>query len=173
MTRSAIVLAILAVGLAACDKKTPTTPSNFETQAKFTAALSPANEVPAAVGPETSGSGTVTITLHENRDANGVLTGGTVDFAATFTGFPAGTTLTAAHIHPGFAGATGNPVVNTAIAAGEITMPAGNGSLNKTGITVTADTAAGILAQPQGYYFNIHTAANPGGVARGQLTRTE
>ena len=28
-------------------------------------------------------------------------------------------------------------------------------------------------ANPSSFYLNIHTAANPGGVARGQLTRVQ
>jgi hypothetical protein len=38
---------------------------------------------------------------------------------------------------------------------------------------VPVDQANSILANPAGFYLNIHTAANPGGVARGQLTRTQ
>jgi hypothetical protein len=34
---------------------------------------------------------------------------------------------------------------------------------------VTVDQANAILANPGNFYFNIHTAANSGGVARGQL----
>jgi CHRD domain len=37
-------------------------------------------------------------------------------------------------------------------------------------ITLTADQANAILTNPGAYYLNIHTAANPNGVARGQLT---
>ena len=37
----------------------------------------------------------------------------------------------------------------------------------------TIDLANSILADPSSFYLNIHTAANPGGVARGQLTRVQ
>jgi hypothetical protein len=43
----------------------------------------------------------------------------------------------------------------------------------KQGVTVTADEANSILANPASFYLNIHTAANPGGVARGQLVRAQ
>jgi hypothetical protein len=36
---------------------------------------------------------------------------------------------------------------------------------------VDAALAQTIINNPAGYYFNIHTAANPGGVARGQLVK--
>jgi hypothetical protein len=36
---------------------------------------------------------------------------------------------------------------------------------------VTLDQAAGIIANPAGFYFNVHTALNPGGAVRGQLSR--
>jgi hypothetical protein len=38
---------------------------------------------------------------------------------------------------------------------------------------VAVTQADGLLANPSAFYFNIHTAANTGGVARGQLTRTQ
>jgi hypothetical protein len=41
----------------------------------------------------------------------------------------------------------------------------------KNGINVPADKAAAILANPAGHYFNVHTALNPNGAMRGQLSR--
>ena len=52
-------------------------------------------------------------------------------------------------------------------------MPTGSGSFTKTGVTTSAANLTAILANPGGFYFNIHTAANPGGVARGQLNRIQ
>jgi CHRD domain len=172
MKRSLIAIAILSFGLSACSKNTPTSPTP-DSEATFTATLLPSNELPPVTNADATGSGTVTITLHVNRDAGGGITGGTADFSATFTGFPAGTALTGAHIHPGFSASNGGVAVSTGITAGEVTMPAGSGSLNKTGVPVSADNTAAIMATPQGFYFNIHTAANPCGAARGQLTRVQ
>jgi CHRD domain-containing protein len=45
--------------------------------------------------------------------------------------------------------------------------------LTKRGVTVTADQANSILANPGGFYLNILTADNPNGVARGQLVRAQ
>jgi len=35
---------------------------------------------------------------------------------------------------------------------------------------VPADKAAAILNDPTGFYFNVHTALNPNGAIRGQLS---
>jgi predicted methyltransferase len=168
---SAIVVSLTA---SACGSSTqPSTNPPAATKPTFTASLSPANENPSITNAESTGSGSVTITFNLTKDAAGTVTAATADFAATFTGFPAGTSLTAAHIHTGASTVNGAVLVNTAISAGEITMPTGTGTLNKTGITMTADQANNIMNNPAGFYFNIHTALNPGGVARGQLNRTQ
>jgi len=140
----------------------------------FTATLSPANEVPAAVGPETSGTGTATVTMNVTRDSAGAINAATIDFLSLMSNFPAGTIITAAHIHNGAAGVAAPVVVSTGIAQGEVTMPNGSGSLVKNGVAVSpVDLANQMINNPSGFYFNIHTATNPGGIARGQLTRTQ
>jgi hypothetical protein len=96
-----------------------------------------------------------------------------MDVTVNVTGFPAGTALTQSHIHPGAAGANGGVLVSLGLSAGEVNFPTGSGSFSKQGITLTVDQANTILANPGGFYLNIHTAANPNGVARGQLTRTQ
>jgi hypothetical protein len=96
-----------------------------------------------------------------------------MDVSVTAVGFPNGTALTRAHIHPGGAGTNGGVFVNVGLADGEVRFPSGGGSFTKTGITVTVDQANAILANPSGFYLNIHTALNPDGVARGQLTRAQ
>jgi hypothetical protein len=167
---AATSIAVLCLGFSACDDG-PVSPSN--NPPVFSATLLPANESPAVVGPEVSGSGTATITFNLTRDGGGNITAATADFAVSVTGFPAGMTLTAAHIHTGASGVVGGPVVNLALAAGEISFATGSGNFTKNGITMATDIANSILANPGGFYFNIHTAANPGGVARGQLSRTQ
>jgi len=54
-----------------------------------------------------------------------------------------------------------------------VTFPNGSGSFTKRGVTMTIDQANSIMANPGAFYVNIHTADNPGGVARGQLTAAQ
>jgi hypothetical protein len=168
---TAVALTVLGLTLSACDDDGPTTPS--DTPAIFTATLLPANEVPPVTGAQAGGSGTVTITMNLTRDGAGNITAATADFTVTVTGFPAGMALTDAHIHPGAAGVVAGPVVNLGLSAGEVTFATGSGSFTKNGITVPVAQANPMLTNAGGFYFNIHTAANPGGVARGQLARTQ
>ena len=67
---------------------------------------------------------------------------------------------TAAHIHVGAVGQDGAPVV-------PLVAPkdgSGGGC-----VAVKADTIDALLANPGGYYVNVHTAAMPMGEVRGQL----
>jgi hypothetical protein len=172
MSRIPVVAVVLGLCAAGCGSSststtpTTTTPSNTLV---FTAAINSANEVPAPVGPETSGSGNATMTFHLTRDTSNNITSANVDFLATFTGYPAGTILTAAHIHPGVAGVAGPVAISTNIASGEVTMPNGSGSLVMNGQPADLNDTNLIIANPASYYFNIHTATNPAGVSRGQL----
>jgi hypothetical protein len=172
MKMSPIVAVVLAVCAAGCGSSntSPSTP----TVPTFTVNMLPANETTAVQGPESAGSGTMTIKFNLTKDNAGNITAATADFSGTCSGFPPGTTLTAAHIHPGAAGVAGSPVINLTLTAGEVVFANGSGNIVKNGITISpVDLATTIMNNPAGYYFNIHTAANPGGVARGQLVRTQ
>jgi hypothetical protein len=166
-----LALLLLGLGVAACDDNTPTTPSSESV--RFTAALLPANEVPPIIGAEAAGSATSELTFHLTRDAASTITAATLDVTVSATGFPPGTTLTAAHIHPGVPGVSGGIFVSLGLTAGEISFANGGGSFSKNAIAVPADQANAILANPAGFYLNIHTSANLNGVARGQLTRIQ
>jgi len=165
-------LLILASVAAGCGGETPTTPSPASSST-FSAALVPASEVPPVGGSEAGGSGTASLTFNLSRDAAGNITAATMDATVSATGFPPGTTLTASHIHPGASGASGGVFVSLGLTPGEISFATGSGSFTKRGVTLTVDQANSILANPGGYYLNIHTAENPNGVARGQLTRAQ
>jgi len=132
--------------------------------------LSPANEVPAITNADASGSGTATIALTVAKDGGGNVTSATANFQISVSGFPAGTTVTDAHIHNGATGGNAGVYVNTGLAAGELTLTNGSGSVTKNGINVPSDRAAAILSNPAGHYFNVHTALNPAGAIRGQLS---
>jgi len=171
MKRSVFVALAFAIAAAGCSSSS-TSPSTTPTKPTFTADLRPANEVPAISGPEASGTGTATITFDVTRDASGNVTGGTATFVVNMSGFPAGTPINIAHIHQAPAGATGGIVFSTSLAAGEVTLATGSGSFTKSGIAPPDPTIIqAIINNPAGFYFNIHSTLNPGGVARGQLVK--
>jgi hypothetical protein len=136
----------------------------------MTANLSPANEVPPIANAENTGGGAVQVTFNVTRDANGAITGGTVDFHFQLSGFPSSTTISAAHIHPGAAGVNGGVLVNTGLST-PVAQTGGVLTFTATAINVPAATLQAIVNNPAGYYFNVHSPTNPGGVARGQLNR--
>jgi len=175
MKRVMYLFALVALGSAAtaCDGNSPTTPSTPAPDAPVTysATLLPASEVPPVNGSEASGSATATFAFNLTKDAGGAVTAATLDVTVNAAGFPAGTALTASHIHPGAAGTNGGVLVGLGLTAGEVTFATGSGSFSKRGIAVPVDQANSIMANPGGFYLNIHTAANPNGVARGQLVR--
>jgi len=160
-------LSLFAVGCGS----SPSEPSQSSgTTSTFTVPLSPANEVPSVVNADASGSGTATISLTVTKDGSGSITSATADFRIDVTGFPAGTVVTDAHIHNGGAGANAGVFVSVGLTSGELTVTNGGGTVTKKGISVPADRAAAILANPAGHYFNVHTRLNPDGAIRGQLS---
>jgi hypothetical protein len=163
----AVALALLAAGCSS--NSTPTNPS--PTNPTFTATLSPANEVPPITNAESTVSGNASITLVTAKDAAGNITSATATFVVNLQGFPAGSAVNIAHIHEGATTCACPVVVNTSLAAGEVTISNGIASFTKAGIPVDAAVAQRILTNPAGFYFNVHTTLNAGGVARGQLSR--
>jgi CHRD domain len=162
-------LSIVAVGCSG--DSSPTAPSQgTRTTSTFTVPLSPANEVPVITNADASGSGTVVIALTATKDDAGNITSATADFQISVTGFPAGTRVTDAHIHNGPAGSNAGVSVDTTLASGQLVITDGSGSITKDGINVPADRAAAILSNRAGHYFNVHTALNPDGAIRGQLS---
>ena len=165
----AVALALVAAG---CSKST-TAPSTTPTKPTFTAALSTANEVPPITGVEAGGRGDATITFDGPRDASGNFTGPVaVTFVVNLSGFPAGTPLNIAHIHTGAAGVAGGVLISTTLAAGEVvTTAAGTASFTKVASNQDAAVSQSIVNNPAGFYFNVHSTLNGGGVVRGQLVK--
>ena len=146
MRRFLVVAALVSVTLMGCDDDDPTGP-DIET---LVATLTGPAEVPDPGDPD--GTGTAEIDL--NDDDNEVCWDITV---ANIT-LPA----TAAHIHTGAAGVSGNPVV---------TLSAPNAAGTATGcVDATDDLVDDIIANPGSFYVNVHNADFPGGAVRGQLT---
>jgi hypothetical protein len=163
---------LLVFGTAGCEddpatQPTPNTPT-------FAMSLLSSNEPSLPTPSEASCAGTVTIRFNLTRDAAQAITAGTADFQANITGCPGGTVITIAHIHRGVAGVNGNIVVNTGLTSGEVILSAsGTGSFTKNGVNINPiSLAQEIMDNPAGFYFNIHSNGNPGGVIRAQLVRT-
>jgi len=166
----AVALALVAVGCGSSSSSTtsPTTDAN----PVFSASLSPANEVPPVTNSESGVTGTANITMVTTKDSAGNVTTASVTFAVTVGGFPAGSTINIAHIHEGAATCVCPVVVNTTISPGDVTITNGLASFTKTVTGVDVAVAQRILANPGGFYFNIHTVLNPSGVARGVLVKS-
>lgn len=135
---------------------------------KFKVLLSSSHEVPPLVGTFAMADAVVEMLVH--RDGSGMIDMAVVDFRVNYH-FGQEETMTNMHIHRAPEGQNGGVVVPSnfgpAMAAG-----AGNGSFFRHNV-VTEPSGLGvveaILANPGGYYLNIHTASNPGGIMRGQL----
>ncbi len=157
MKRLALVSCVALLALAGCGgNDSPTTPSNTTV---FTVSLLPSNEVPPVTDAESSGRGTAVITVHS--DSN------TIDFNINLQSFPSGTVITAAHIHPGVAGTNGSVLVGTGLASS--TLANGSGTFTFNAVGTSAENINSILANPQNFYFNVHSVNHGPGVARGQL----
>jgi len=168
-----VVMTALAVAAAGCGSDSPSAPTGPPTTIVFTAALSPANEVPPVTNADANGRGTGTFTLNLTRDGAGAITAATSTFVLTLTGFPAGTVVRAMHIHPGAPGVNGPPLIDSGLtAATALTLAAGT-LTNQTfaNIPLAATSAQEMITNPNGFYFNVHTALNPGGAVRAQLVR--
>src|SRR5688500_12114805 len=171
MKRLSFAVALFLITIVVACDDSPTNPSS--TVPTFTMALTTANEVPPITGTEAGASGNVTIRLNITRDAANTITAATVDFVCTLTGFPTTTTITAAHIHEAAAGVNGPVRVNTGVAS-DVPLAGGAGSFTKNAVNVTdLSIIQRILDNPSAFYFNVHSALNPGGVIRAQLVRTQ
>lgn len=137
--------------------------------------MSPQNEVPTVTGLDATGFGTVW--LHVLRDSSGRITSGTVDFNVRYQ-FPGEVTFTGLHIHRGNAGANGPVLIDSRITAGNPVVDAsGRGAITRSAEIAPDSPNVAVLSEiinnPDGFYLNLHSTANPGGAVRAQLARTE
>ncbi|MBW8861723.1 MAG: CHRD domain-containing protein [Acidobacteria bacterium] len=163
----AVAAALFAVGCSSSSTSPSTTPTN----PTFTAQISPANENPPITNAESTVQGNASMTFNTTKDAAGNVTAASVTFVVNMTGLPAGSTVNIAHIHEAPSGTNGSVVISTTLAAGDVTVSNGVLSFTKTNPNADAAVVQRILNNPAGFYFNVHTTLNPGGVARGQLQR--
>jgi hypothetical protein len=175
MLKRGCLILLTTLALAGCDDDGPTAPDDPNVVV-FTAQLNAANEVPPITNAEANARGDVRITFNLTRDGSNNITGANVTFVVNLNSFPAGASWTLAHIHRGASGVAGGVVVNTGLSpANAITLASGsvsNQTFNPTQ-AITADLANEIINNPAGFYFNVHSALNPGGAVRGQLVKQE
>ena len=171
MYRTIALCAIAAcVFMAACDDNGTTAPS--AAPVVFSAVLQPANEVPPVAGSESTGHGAMQVQFDLTRDASGNITGATGTFYVQLTGYPAGTTIVGAHIHPGVSGVNGPVTISTGLAtANTRTLNNGSGEFTFNGVFADPAVVQQIINNPSSFYFNVHSPGNPGGFSRGQLAR--
>jgi hypothetical protein len=114
--------------------------------------LTGAQEAPNPGDPD--GSGTAVITINPGL--------GTVCWELSVTGItlPA----SASHIHIAPAGSPGPVVV-------PLSAPDANGYASGCGENVSRELLIDIMANPEGYYVNVHNSDYPLGALRGQLSQ--
>jgi hypothetical protein len=115
----------------------------------YIATLIGANETPNPAYPD--GVGFAVITFDQGA--------GTITFTAYVQGISA---VVMYHIHRGAAGVTGPIII-------PFNLPFINGVSTGTLTGIAGSFLSEIVANPPGYYFNVHTGDFPGGALRGQL----
>lgn len=141
----------------------------------FRGNMSPANEVPPVTNESATATGKATIAVHARRADDGTLLSAVVDFDIDYN-FPVPVTVRGLHIHEGAANANGPVRIDTGLSGNNTIEAEGIGNLFRQALA-TSETALaaieGLLANPAGYYVNLHTSVNAGGLLRDQLTRME
>lgn len=133
--------------------------------------MNTASENPPVTNVTASGTGTITLEL--TRNSVGEVIGGIVTFTIEFN-HPANVAFNGLHIHEQVVGINGPVVINTGVSnANRIISASGRGVVNFPVAVTSGNPLAALkrlIANPTGFYVNIHTPENPGGVIRGQLT---
>ena len=184
MKRFAVLVLVLGIGVmaAGCDEElSPVTPTGLVT---LVSQMSAANEVPPAGAQgnpagalEAGAIGSLSVDMVPAADGSYVASfsfriSGLVGAGRLPAPLDSGSVIVAGHIHSGAAGTAGPPVVPLPISqTAPIVSPTGSVVLTIQNVPVTAAVANAILANPGGFYFNLHSALNPAGVVRGQLVR--
>jgi CHRD domain len=141
------LLGLALSGVAHAQGQAPTT---------YVAKLSAENDVPGCASAVENGAHGVAIVQIDAET-------GVIDYRVVATQLPGTIAGSAgAHIHIGAAGEAG-PVVAPLLLTGR------ERGVIAEGTVTNAALAAAILADPAGYYVNVHTTLCPDGAVRGQL----
>ena len=131
--------------------------------------LSPLNENPPITTLDATGGMLVTIDV--TRNSVGTITAARMNFIGSVT-FPGAITVTGLHIHEGDSRTNGPVRFDTGVtAANNLVFATGSGIINREVATVNLDALGRLIANPAGWYVNLHTTVNPGGAIRAQITR--
>jgi Cu/Zn superoxide dismutase len=144
------LLAVAAAALAAVAIAGATQPP----ATTFVAVLNPEEEVPACAAATNAAGGV--FVAHVTDESTG-----TVEWRLVANNLPG--TIVAAHIHLAPSGVPGPVVQPTAPTPGD------ESGVIATGTFTNPALVAGLQANPDGYYVNVHTTVCPAGAARGQL----
>ncbi len=115
------------------------------------------------------GNGNVWIRV--DRDETGAATGAYVDYALNWR-FDGQQSVSNLHIHRGAAGVGGRVVIPAGFMGPQMTNPQGVGRYNVQVVVTDPEVLAvveEVLANPEGFYVNVHSTANRRGHIRGQL----
>jgi uncharacterized protein (TIGR03437 family) len=139
---------------------------------EFPVTMSANNEIPAVTG--LTADTKATVSAYFIRNADGTIPAGLVDFDINVRGYHANTTFTGLHVHRGDSATNGSVVIPTDLNAttGKVDSPTGSGNIMRfvyvnSGAALTA--LNDLVANPNGFYVNVHTAVNSGGSQRSQL----
>jgi uncharacterized protein (TIGR03437 family) len=141
---------------------------------RFPIEPSGASEVPPVNRPGASAAGMVT--AHTIRNDDGTIAAGVVVYDVNFR-FPGAIRFNNMHIHSGAAGVSGGVVIGSPLTPSAVVdAPTGFGNVFKM---FTADASGavaalnGLAANPELYYFNLHSNDNPAGEVRAQLAAAQ
>lgn len=137
----------------------------------FPLSMTTEQEVPSPTG--LTASALANVRIHSTRNQSGRVTGATVVFDANHQ-FPDTTEFVGFHIHRAPAGTPGGVVIDSGLSGtasvtnpglGNITRVINIDANNPTALTAVND----LLANPGGFYLNLHTRQFAGGAIRAQL----
>ena len=135
--------------------------------------LTAGSEVSPNPAPPPNASGAFLVTVNVTRDGTGAVTSGTINFLG-IANFPGGAniTVTGLHIHEGAINANGPVRFDSGLSGtNTLTLTGGVGLINLNAASVDITVLARLLANPSGWYVNLHTSTNPGGAIRAQIVR--
>lgn len=131
--------------------------------------VSPGNEVPPVANLNATGGFVLTIEI--TRDADGSIANARLNFLGVLQ-FPGAVTITGVRIYEGELTANGQARFDSGISTGSPqVLPGGAGFVARDAVSVDPVVLARLLANPAGFYLNVHSTAHPNGALRAQLSQ--